>query len=253
MIEIGQQGISFIVREGESFFSTVVCYHFDSNSAVHEQLQTILGTETLITENFSKIDICWAFAESILTPHEYFNTTVAAEMIQLVYGDAVPAEIRTDFLFRHNVHNVYSVSVAITQQVATKFPYSNQSHLYSLLPDMLEKKGKQLLAIFYPKHLIAVLVIEGNIQVVQSFGYDNGKDAAYYLLNICQQFNSAPGETMVRLSGMIDERSNLYSELYKYFLHMEFEGLPENFTYADEIKEQPHQFFSHLFATAACV
>ena len=55
------------------------------------------------------------------------------------------------------------------------------------------------------------------------------------------------------VSGMIDVDSSLYSELFKYFLNMEFAILPGNFNYADAIKEQPAHYFSHLFATALCV
>lgn len=253
LAEIGRQGIAFVVREGSDHFTSVVCYHFDAATPVHEQLQEVLASESLLQQSFAKTDICWTFAESILTPHEYFNANAAEDMLALVYGDAVQGEVKTDFLFRHNIHNVYRVPAAVAKLVSDKFPYCNQSHLYSLLPDMTGKNGNQLFAIFSPKQLTAALLKDGAIQVIQTFAYDNGKDAAYHLLNVCQQFNSAPDDTKISLSGMIDERSNLYSELYKYFLHLEFEPLPGNFIYAEAIREQPEHFFSHLFATAACV
>ena len=52
---------------------------------------------------------------------------------------------------------------------------------------------------------------------------------------------------------MIDEKSALYAAIYKYFLNIEFEKLPDGFTYDGAIKEFPPHFFSHLFALASCV
>jgi len=57
----------------------------------------------------------------------------------------------------------------------------------------------------------------------------------------------------VDISGMIDKKSNLFASIYKYFLHIEFDKLPGDFTYYEGIKDHPPHFFSHLFATAACV
>lgn len=253
LVEVGRQGISFTVREGNALFSNVVCYHFETGDDIADQLQQILAAEELLQQSFTKTDIVWLFADSVLVPHEYFNSSATKETLELVYGDAEQGEIKTDFLFRHNMHNIYRVPTAVESIVKAKFPYANQSHLYSLLPELAGKKDKQLFAIFYPRQLTAVLMINGNVQVMQTFSYANGRDAAYHLLNVCQQFDSSPDETQLHLSGMIDERSNLYSELYKYFLHLQFEPLPQSFEYADGIKEHPQHFFSHLFATAACV
>lgn len=252
-MEAGRQGISFTVREGSNLFSTVVCYHFETNDDIAGQLQQILAAEELLQQSFTKTDIVWNFTESVLVPHEYFNSSATKETLELVHGDATQGEVKTDFLFRHNMHNIYRVPTAVTNVIAAKFPYANQSHIYSLMPELVGKKDKQLFVVFYPKQLTAALMINGSVQVIQTLNYANGRDAAYHLLNICQQFDSAPDETQVHLSGMIDERSNLYSELYKYFLNLHFEPLPENFEYADGIKEHPQHFFSHLFATAACV
>ena len=60
-------------------------------------------------------------------------------------------------------------------------------------------------------------------------------------------------ELTIRLSGMIDEYSLLYTELYKYFLLLVFDELPAQYQYPEELNKYPAHYFSHLFAVALCV
>ena len=71
------------------------------------------------------------------------------------------------------------------------------------------------------------------------------------MLNVCNQFNAK--HVNVQLCGMIEKDSALFREIEKYFLTITFPDLPEELSYADEIKEFPTHFFSHLFAFALCV
>jgi hypothetical protein len=91
------------------------------------------------------------------------------------------------------------------------------------------------------------------LQVIQNFQYKVPEDAAYHLLNVCERFEVKANDTVLHLNGMIDPDSNLYNELYKYFLQTAFGTLPEIFTYNEEIKKYPEHYFSHLFELAACV
>jgi preprotein translocase subunit SecA len=91
------------------------------------------------------------------------------------------------------------------------------------------------------------------LQVIKNFEFSTPDDAVYHLLNICQSFEVDATKTGLIISGMVDANSNLYNELYKYFLKIDFTTLPENFNYTEEIKNSPAHYFSHLFATAACV
>jgi hypothetical protein len=72
-------------------------------------------------------------------------------------------------------------------------------------------------------------------------------------LNVCKGFDVQPDSVILHINGMIDENSALYSAIYKYFLQIEFDTLPEGYTYDDGIKNYPAHFFSHLFALASCV
>ena len=94
---------------------------------------------------------------------------------------------------------------------------------------------------------------QGKLQVVQNFEYHDADDCVFHLLNVCKGFETEPDSVVLHVNGMIDEKSGLYAAIYKYFLNIEFEKLPDGYTYDEAIKELPPHFFSHLFSLATCV
>jgi hydrogenase maturation factor HypF (carbamoyltransferase family) len=170
-----------------------------------------------------------------------------------VYGDVGQGQIKTDFLFRHNIHNVYKVDDEIVKAVSNKFPFVNSSHQYSLLPDVVGLAGNKLHVIFYQNKCVVVCCKQNQLHLIQQFDYTNAQDAAYYLLAIVQQHKMDVNEMAVVLSGMINENSTLYIELHKYFKHLSFATLPTSFNYVTDIETLPSHYFAHLFSIAACV
>ena len=256
LIEAGPAGISFVILDRNKCFAAVVVYAFpfDMNaSAMAQQLEEIVQAEPLLQQQFKKTDIAWTFPQAILVPNEWMNTEAAGDMLDLVYGDLNSGNVKSDFMFRHNLHTIYRIPEAVANVMANHFLYASQTHQYSLLPDLLKNEGNQLYVIFYNNRLTAMLHKEGKLQVIQNLSYQNPEDAAYHLLNVCQRFEVAVDSVVVKLSGMIDIQSNLYAALYKYFLHIGFEALPGDVLYNEAINDHPPHFFSHLFAMALCV
>ena len=98
-----------------------------------------------------------------------------------------------------------------------------------------------------------MLLKEGKLQAIQTYPYKSPEDVAYYLLHLCESFEVVVNDTTVHLNGMISEDSNLYNEISKYFLNIQFESLPAGITYPEAMNEYPAHYFSHLFAIAPCV
>lgn len=73
-----------------------------------------------------------------------------------------------------------------------------------------------------------------------------------HLLNVCRSFDVEPNKVKLHINGMIDE-GRICTQPFTNTLHIEFDKLPGNYTYAEEIKAHPAHFFSHLFALASCV
>jgi hypothetical protein len=88
------------------------------------------------------------------------------------------------------------------------------------------------------------------VQLAQVYAYKTPLDVVYFLLKICYEFALDQSEVFLILSGLIDQDSAMYAELYNYFLNLHFAqaplfSLPEN--------DYPHHYFTSLYNLAACV
>jgi hypothetical protein len=207
----------------------------------------------LLKKKYSKSHNFWAFTESILIPAELMNADRNLNMLNLVFGDAKQGIIHSDFLYKHNLHNVYRTPEAVIDIFSAALPVATQTHLFSALVNRDMPEGNHLFSVFYSNSLTIMLCREGKLQVIQNFNYTQADDSIFHLLNVCKGFNVQPDSLTLHINGMIDENSGLYASIYKYFLNIEFDKLPDGYTYVDEIKNHPPHFFSHLFALASCV
>jgi hypothetical protein len=254
--EAGPTGVSLAVLGADNCFNAVVTYAFAaglSDAELTENLKTICSSENLLQQQYARTHIFWSFTESILVPAELMNTDRNVNMLNLVFGDTKQGAIHSDFLYKHNLHNVYRLPDAVADIFASCLPVATQTHLFSALVNRELPEGNHLFTVFYSNSLTILLCREGKLQVIQNFTYNNADDCVFHLLNVCKGFDVQPDVVTLHINGMIDEKSGLYAAIYKYFLNIEFDMMPENYTYADEIKNYPPHFFSHLFALASCV
>lgn len=254
-IEISNYEISYWALKPDNSCFALAVYHFTTGSTSEKaaiNLRNIVTEQPLLQQVFKKVHCIYGFAESLLVPDRFINNTDTNEMLDLAYGEGQETTARKDFVYQQNLHNIYRIPKPVDQVVAQLFPSALHSHFYSLLSATIAGNANQLYCIFGPNYLVAQLIRNGKLQMVQQFDYKKPEDAAYYLLSICEQFDATLTETDVLLHGMIDEQSNLYQELYKYLPRVKFAGLPETFVYEEGIRAYPPHYFSHLFEIASC-
>jgi hypothetical protein len=256
LVEISHHSISYVVIDNGTECVAVYSHHFAPGAGIEKAgniLKQLVADEKILQQDFKSTTIVYAHPQSVMVPSDLLQETRKKEMLELVHGDVSDALIRTDFLFRQYTHNIYPVPRQVDSVVSYLFSSPVSTHLYSLLPDMFQSPGNHLHVTFSPSSFSAMLVKEGKLQAIQTFGFKTPEDVAYYLLQLCEAFETSIDETVLHISGMIDRSSNLYTELYKYFLNVEFASLPSQFSYPDEINNHPAHYFSHLFAAASCV
>lgn len=257
LAEAGPQGLSLICTDMDTNTVTAcVVYHFASGKNAGElaaQLQQIFADAPLLRYTYKKTDFVYAFNQAILAPHDIYKSVSISDMLDGVFGDAEDTVLKTDFVYRQHLHNMYRIPAAVHAVVNAAFPAAGFTHQYSLLADAYAEEGNRLHAIFYTGSLTVLLRKEGKLQVIQQFAYDTPETAAWHLLNTCRGFGAEVADTALVLHGMIDNQSALYAELYKYFQQPEFAALPEGLHYSSEVAAVPHHFFSHLFAMKLCV
>jgi len=173
----------------------------------------------------------------------------------MMHGDLNRGVILSEKIAGCGQYNVFRVPSDIHSLFQQHFTRGKYWHYYSL---WMECRGKQngqhdnsLSVIFYPRRILVAVVNDAQLQLFQSFEYEAAEDVAYYLLNICHQFDKNPETVPLKMSGMIDESSTLYNEIFKYFGQAQLESFDTIAVPAAE--EYPPHFFSPLLKLATCV
>lgn len=248
IIEIGNSEFTFVILQNKTF-TALATYQI----ATVNELNDLLASENLLHHNFSKVDVVYNNKESVLVPTVLYNSNATNSYIELIYGDTFKGQLKTDFIYKHAIQNIYKIEYTIQKAMFTKFPSATISHQYSLLPDSTGLSGTKLFIVFYQNKFSVLCCKQNQLQVIQQFEYANAHDVTYYLLAIAEQYTLDVNEVELQLCGMINENSALYNELHKYFKHLSFQPLPDVFDYVDDIQALPSHYFAHTFLFAACV
>ncbi|HET7117422.1 MAG TPA: DUF3822 family protein [Hanamia sp.] len=256
LCEVSNEGFSFCVKDeiANSFLGLAI-YHYDLSKppiGLPIDLQVLFHQKEILSGNFKNIFVVYSFPQSVLVPFSLYDSKKNSLLMNMMYGDLYANEtILTDLVSNHSVYNCYRIPASVYEVVQNQYPNAVSNHQYSfLLKEPFDEKNI-LSVIFYSKKLIAILVKNGQLQLMQSFNYHTPEDVSYILLNICNQFYI--NSIKIEISGLIEENSSLYKEIYKFFTEIEFTKLPGDINYSEEIKQYPSHYFSYIFALNSCV
>ncbi|RYY64347.1 MAG: DUF3822 family protein [Chitinophagaceae bacterium] len=219
-----------------------------SDGILAEELQKLLATENLPHYNSSSIR--YNFKEGLLVPSAHYKEADREKLLACMYGEMPAAKYYSASATKPAATHIFAVPEVVDDVLSTRFFGADVS---SSNPCLIEYAAqKELFCIIYNSYIKAILHVNGKLQIVQLYDYNTPADVAYHLLNVCQQHQISASEITLTLSGYIVEQSNLYEELYRYFLNIKMDDLSADIELNDEIREQPAHFFSFLIALVQC-
>ena len=256
LCEVGNEGFSFCIKEEETnSYLGLGIYHFDKNKPVAGfpiALQIIFHQKEIFSRVFKKVCVVYSFPESVFIPFSLYNEEKQSTVMNMMFGDLNGnEEVFADLIPTESMYNCYRIPRALHEVMQSQFIVASSVHQYSLFLKKAADKTDHLSVIFYTQKVIICLVKDGKYQLVNSYDYQIPEDVCYILLNISNQFNLE--NIPLKISGLIEEKSALYKEIYKYFNHIELETFREGYHYSDEISKFPPHYFSYIFATDSCV
>jgi hypothetical protein len=255
LLEIGNSAISFIWFTKQPLSVKGICiYDFTKKTGQQEiamELEKIIASADIYHQNIESSVISFDFPESLLVPGKYYEASSADQSLSLVFGDDPEAIVKTDVIERNEIRNCFRIQPELDSLLQEYYPGASYFHSTSL--QMKGVSATMFRCTIFPSTIKVIFIRDGNLQIVQQFNYGTPADIAYHLLNTCRQFNIDVRNQTLTLNGMIEERSNLYSELYKYFMNIDLDTSAENIDLSQEIKDYPPHFFSNLIAMAICV
>ena len=256
LAEAGKEEISFLIFSKSPFaLHGFYAYSFKKHLSAEEyeeRIQHILSKETVLKHSFESVHIFYNSDESTLVPAAYFSPADKENIAALMFGEDRRSVCFYEAVKGTDIQNIYRIPEKIHTAMKTAFPQHYFSHSVSCGLEK-QREGDVLECTVYHNNIRIILFKAGALQAVQYKEYSSPNDVCYYLLNACERFSLDPSAVKLLLSGMIDVHSNLYKEVYRYFLNISFLQLPDDAIITDKLDEHPHHFFSHLSALAQCV
>jgi hypothetical protein len=193
------------------------------------------------------IIIASVFPESTFTPLGYNGE----EALQSLYNPEKSVVALSDSINEWQVKNHYLLPKAIHNVINHKF--SNVSYInfftVALKGNNSVAASDQIAVHFSPNQFSVLVKKSGQLQLAQLYSYQAPLDVVYYLLKIIEEFTLSREETVLIISGLVEESSDLYRELYQYFLNIQF---AEPSMTSIEGATYPSHFFTSIYNLAAC-
>jgi hypothetical protein len=260
LVEVSGQSLNYIVHTKDPhqlYLLRQYRMYTTSDRSTRDLLDEIITGDEVLQHYAHRATVIYNFPGADIIPAEHYSAALKNHVARLITG-----EVDSDYVFDEqvrdwNMYNVYRISRDIHSLCKEKFQGSQYWHVYTML--LLWSKGDRLKTgniariIFYNDKFVVAFFRDRQLQLLQTFTYQTPEDVAYHLLLVCRQFQITQQELVLNISGLIDAQSALYTELLKYFVEVDYEGLPESYGTNGLLEEFPGHYFSPLLKMSLCV
>jgi hypothetical protein len=260
LIEISGQAFNFILftrSPQHLYLLRQYRIYTSADKTNRDVLEEIISGDEILQKYSARATVVYNFPEANIIPAEIYKAELNVPFTRLIHGNTDHHFVFDEQVRDMNMHNVYFISRDVHSLCRDKFKGSEYWHLYTMIlrwpTDDEHLAGSLARVVFYNDKFVAAIYKSGKLQLVQTFAYQTPEDAAYYLLLICKQLKITQSEIVLKLSGLIDAQSALYTELLKYFEKVEHEGIPSSFSTGGILDEYPSHYFSPLLKMSLCV
>jgi hypothetical protein len=185
----------------------------------------------------------------MLMPSWCYQPESAPALLKTMHGDLYGCHVLSELVPGWQLYNIYCLELDVQDWLNQQYPRGLFRHQYSLFLKTLPATSSGCLLVDFRPEEFTVLAVQGSrLLVAQTYEYSAPADVLYRLLKICRSFGLSQEEVLLRISGLVDESSALYRDLYQYFIRVEFREAEWN----NPASEYPAQFFTSLNDLAIC-
>ncbi len=219
-----------------------------------ESWSDFFENKNFLKDKYSHSAISLNLAESMLVPADYSHVEELQPKLDLIFGQNFHAITITEHLPEWEMTHITRVDESLHTVVKKCFPSAHVWSMNSVLLKNVKSQYQNSILVDFRTDEFSVLVFSaGKLQLLRSFSYSSPEDVLYYLLKICSLTGLSQQEVSIILAGLIEKNSAVFRELYKYFIHLEFEDLPAEISIAEALYECPRHYFSSISKLATCV
>ena len=260
LMEISENLFRYMIfNKQQNQFLGIRQYHLDNSSEqpTAQALNEIITNDSLLQKPWKEFVAIYSFPDSTLLPEKFFDIGMNKTFTELLFGNAFKGIILSEKISAWEVYNIYRIQRDIHGLMQQKFSGGRYWHYNSILLSSIERAQEVgvhfLNCIFYPEKFVVAFFRGPQLQLLQTYQYETPEDVSYFLLKICRQFEASQEHVRVNVGGLIEQQSALYTELLKYFQHIEFDRIPEKIETKGLLENFPEHYFSQLLKMATCV
>ncbi len=249
-IEIGShQMVCMVQNTANSEIDAIEIFQLEQNNADWSDIFfEIKQNSRLIGPSYSNVVVFHNSEEALILPLEKMSATAAENYLSLIYGSDERSDTKFDSIQTSlPTVTIYRIRKSLTEILNRNFLLYKTQHSYTrILNDLLNRDIDShvfLKLIVYHKHFIIALVVEGKLQLIQSYPFNVPDDILYYAISITQQSGAPSLQAHIEISGMIDFHQGLLEQLKKSFGIISFDILPDE----DNIHAKPSNYASYFF------
>lgn len=224
-IQINLNGLSFCILNTQSNTITDLKVFSKSKRQTPEDtldaLKHVFNTETVLSQNFSKLIVVHVNELSALVPKPMFNEDAIADYLKLN-----TKIFKTDFITHDEIAindsvNVYVPYINVNNFIHDQFGDFTYKHYSTILIETLlaaEKNNKapKLYANINASHFELIAIENGKLTLYNSFNYVTEQDFIYYVLFTIEQLGLNPETLSFVFLGAVTKNDNLFNIAYKY-------------------------------------
>ncbi|MGV3658387.1 MAG: DUF3822 family protein, partial [Chitinophagaceae bacterium] len=220
-------------------------YYEKATPVTLSDLEGLLQHKETNPERFDFLLIGSAFPDATLVPRRLANE----KGLNTFLNTAPDRNIFADDIPEQDLQVVYTIPSTF-YNLLNKEGRTRTLHVHSAAIKTLNVMAENYIALHFTSKEFRVLAVKNNqVQLAQIYPFTAPLDVVYYLLMISAQYHLPQSETVVDLSGLVDESSALYKELSQYYTHVQLAAPP----HAAWLSNEYHPYyFSSIFNLAAC-
>ena len=229
-VQVSLTGLSFLVKSLDQEIIFFTEKNVGSGATAEELL---LEIDTIIAENdalhlkFDEVIVLYSNNVYTTVPSSLFDETKASEYLKFNSKILANDFIAFDLIESNNLVVIYIPFVNINNYFFDRFGSFQYYHAVSIfLKDVLHSAkqsiGPKMCLNVQEEQLDAIILVDGSLQLCNSFLFKTSEDFIYYVLFCLEQLKLNPDTIPIILSGAIEKEDPNYEILYKYIRNISF-------------------------------
>lgn len=229
-IEIGsQQFVCMVKNSSTSEIDAIELFQLDQiNADWSDILFEIKQNSKILGPTYADTFVFFNFEEALVLPLAKMSATAAEDYLSLVYG----ADERTDTKFDSinaslPTVTIYRIKKSLSELLNRNFLLYKSQHSYTNILNELLNRDKLptvfIKLVVYQKHILVIYLKDNELQLIQSYAFQNSDDILYYTIGIANQSGLSALQTQLELSGMVDLHPELLEQLKQSFGILSFD------------------------------